>query len=193
MISLRRHQTGDKQGERGTALLELALVLPMLLTILLFVAELGFLIHSRLIVTNVSREGGSLGSRAITLDNRFLTLLESAGKPLNLAGDDGKVIVTRITSGTTDQDPLPRVTTRLSDGRLVVQSMVNGNQPKMGLPAPIYDHLVYRTANGTADIAEVTIVEIFYKHRPVTPLQRFMRDLVLADGDGTILKSRAIF
>jgi Flp pilus assembly protein TadG len=183
----------DRRHERGTALIELALVLPMLLTILLFVGELGLLIHSRLIVTNVSREGGSLASRMLTIDNKFLNLMYAAGKPLNLAGSDGKVYVTRITSGISDADPLPHVVTALVGGGLASSSMIDPSKSAMGLPRTIYDRLVFKTGNGTADIAEVTVVEVYYKHRPVTPIQRFMRDLVLSDGDGTILKSKAIF
>jgi Flp pilus assembly protein TadG len=188
-----RARSIDRRHERGTALIELALVLPILLTIVLFTAELGLLIKDRLIVTNVSREGGSLGSRLTTIDNRFLNLMYAAAKPIDLTGNDGRVYVTRITSGVTEADPRPHVTTTLTGGRLGTPSMVDPNATALGLPRTIYDRLTFQPGNGTADIAEITVVEVYYKHRPVTPLQRFMRGLVLSDGDGTILRSKAIF
>lgn len=183
----------DKRHERGTALIELALTLPILLSMLLIGAELGYLIHDRLIVTNVSREGASLASRMTVIDPNMLTLLTAGARPLTLAGPNGRMFVTRITSGTTADDARPHVTTTLTGGNLAVTSMIDTQNAHLGLPTAIYDHLVYSNANGTADIAEVTVVEIYYMHRPVTPLQRFMPQLLLTDGDGTILRSTAIF
>jgi len=185
--------THDRRHERGTALLELALTLPMLLGMLMIGSELGFLIHDRLIVTNVSREGGSLASRMTVIDPAFLNLLTAGAKPLPITGPNGRVYVTRITSGTTDTDTQPHVTTTLTEGGLAVASAVGARQANMGLPESIYERLIYNADNGTADIAEVTVVEVYYKHRPVTPLQRFMPTLLLTDGDGTILRSKAIF
>jgi Flp pilus assembly protein TadG len=182
-----------RSGERGSALVEFALVLPLLLTLFMLVVELGLLINGRLIVTNVSREGGSIGSRMTVIDNGLLLMLESSGFPLNLGGTDGRIIVTRVTSGDTEDAPNPRIVRQLTRGALGVSSTVNDDSPNLGLTEAVYNRLVFDPDNGTADIAEVTVVEIYFKHRPVTPMQRVIRGLVLADGDGTILSSRAVF
>lgn len=184
---------GDRRGERGTALIEFALVLPLLITLFMLVVELGLLINHRLVVTNVTREGGSIGSRLISIDDGIVTMLASSGQPLDLIGADGRIVVTRITSGETEDEPNPRVTTQLTRGGLGATSTVDPNSPTLGLTPAIYNHLVFNAGNGTADIAEITVVEVFYKHRPVTPLQNVIAGLVLSDGDGTILSSRAVF
>ena len=44
---------------RGTSVIEFTLVMPLLLIMILALIEFGHLIQSRLIVSNVSREGGS--------------------------------------------------------------------------------------------------------------------------------------
>lgn len=181
------------RNERGSSLIEFALVLPLLITLFMLVVELGLLINSRLIVTNVSREGGSIGSRLMVIDNGLATLLASSGAPLNLGGPDGRIVVTRITSGETEDEPLPRIVTQVATGGLAVPSSVNPNSATLGLSNAIYNHLVYDAGNGTADIAEITIVEVSFKYRPVTPLQNVVRGLVLSDGDGTILTSRSVF
>jgi hypothetical protein len=66
------------------------------------------------------------------------------------------------------------------------------------LVASVYNHLVFVTSTtpprATADISEVTVVEVFYKYRPITPFPRgFGGSMFLPDGDGMIVWSRAIF
>lgn len=194
MMRVPGHRVHSQEtGERGSALVEFALVLPLLLSLFMLVVELGLLINGRLIVTNVSREGGSIGSRLPVINDSIAALLQSSGQPLNLAGSDGRIIVTRITSGETEDEWLPRITTRITSGGLSVSSSVDADSPNLGLTDAVYNRLVFDADNGTADIAEVTVVEIYFKHRPITPMQNVIRGLVLADGDGTILSSRAVF
>ncbi len=77
---------GERQhNERGVALVELALLLPLLVVLAFGVIDLGRLIHARLVVTNVSREGGSLASRDIQTGNDLITMLQSSATPFNLA------------------------------------------------------------------------------------------------------------
>lgn len=191
--AMRKRMRRLGKRSRGTALVEFAMVIPVLLTMLLLILELGFFIQTRLIVTNVSREGGSIASREINLDNSILSLLQATGQPLDLAGAYGRIYVTRVDAGLTEDDPEPTVGLQLTAGGLGVGSSIGPMNQDMGLTSALYDRLTFDPDDQTADISELTIVEIYYKYRPVTPLQNLMSGVVLADGDGTIIASRAIF
>ena len=58
----------------------------------------------------------------------------------------------------------------------------------MGLTPKVYDHLVFNSGNKASDINGVTVVETFYKYRPITPLPKFITNILLNDGDGIIIK-----
>jgi hypothetical protein len=73
------------------------------------------------------------------------------------------------------------------------KSKIDPASPTLGLNQKIYDHLVFRERQGTADITDVTVVEVSFKYRPITPLPNFIRGALLADDGGTILTSRAVF
>ena len=187
--------SAGRNGRRGIALIEFALILPILLILALATVDFGRLVQTRLIVSNVSREGGSLASRQTTVDTSLITVLKESGKPLNLIGADGKIIITRVRAGQSAGAPNPTILTQNSRGTLGRNSTVGttiGANPN--LVASIYNHLVFRTANATSDISEVTVVEVFYKYRPITPFPRgFGGSMLLPDGDGMIVWSRAIF
>jgi Flp pilus assembly protein TadG len=181
--------------ERGIAALELALILPILLVLAFAVIDLGRFIQARLVIANVSREGGSLASRPDESDPNFytklLTMLMSASSGLNMAAD-GKIYISKITAGTSTA--LPQRTVQVSNsGGLGVATTVTTPGAKFGLSSTLYGHLEYRPVNSTADIAEVYVVEVFYKYRPITPLPKFISGFLLKDGDGEIIVSKAVF
>jgi hypothetical protein len=192
--SLTRKPFAGRHGRRGTALIEFALGLPILIILLLVTVDFGRLIQARLIISNVSREGGSLASRQTTVDTSLATVLKESGKPLDLIGRDGKIIITRVKAGLSAAEPNPTIATQLSRGALGRSSSIATGNASLGLAASIYNHLVFKTANATSDIAEVTVVEVFYKYRPITPFPRgFGGGMLLPDTDGMIVWSRAIF
>ena len=180
-------------GSRGHALAEFALVLPVLLFLIVAVIDIGHLVQTRLILTNVSREGGSIGSRQSPLDASLTDLLLASGRPLDLGGNDAKVVVSRIESGKRRADPEPKILSQYERGGLAVASAIDDGNPLLGLTQPLHDRLVYRDANATADIAEVTVVEVFYKYRPITPLPNFIPGLLDSDDGGLIIRSKAVF
>jgi hypothetical protein len=180
-------------GSRGHALAEFALVLPILLFLIVAVIDIGHLIQTRLILTNVSREGGSIGSRQTPLDGSITDMLLASGRPLDLGGADGRLYVTRVTAGADPSDPEPRVLDQYQRGSLAVATAIDDRNRTLGLTEAIHDRLTFRQANGTADIPQVTVVEIFYKYRPITPLPNFIPGLLTADGGGLIIRSKAVF
>jgi hypothetical protein len=184
----------ERSREKGIAALELAFILPVLLVLSLGVIDFGGLIHSRLIVTNVSREGGSLASRETNIGVDFLNMLQTSGNPLDLNGL-GKIWISRITAGWRDTKGViydPSITLQISNGSLVVPSAIHSGGT-MGLSPDLYGHLVYKPDNSTSDIDGVTVVEVYYKYIPITPLPKIIENILLTDGDGTIIGSKAVF
>ena len=192
--SLTRKPFAGRNGRRGTALIEFALILPILIILVLATVDFGRLIQARLIISNVSREGGSLASRQTTVDTSLTTVLKESGKPLDLIGPDGKIIITRIKAGLNAAAPGPTIATQFSRGALSRNSTITAGNANLGLAASIYNHLLFKSANATADISEVTVVEVYYKYRPITPFPRgFGGGMLLPDTDGMIVWSKAIF
>ena len=44
-----------------------------------------------------------------------------------------------------------------------------------------------------SDINGITVVETFYKYRPITPLPNFIANIFLTHGDGTIVGSKSVY
>ncbi|HNS53478.1 MAG TPA: pilus assembly protein [Syntrophales bacterium] len=186
---------GYRDGQRGAALVELAFLLPLLIVMILGIIDFGRLIHARLVMTNVSREGGSLGSRDIRVGSQLVSMLQTSAAPFNLGGAEGRIYVTKIRAGESLLDPEPYIHSRATGGTLDVPSGITGNvgDTPGGLQNPIYGHLRFREANNTSDISEVTIVEVFYLYRTITPLPEFVQGLILPDRGGILIGSRATF
>jgi Flp pilus assembly protein TadG len=178
--------------EKGIATLEFALILPILVIMVFGVIDLGGLIHARLIITNVSREGGSLASRDIKAGSDLLTMLMSSGTPLDL-NTSGRIYISKISEGVSADAPNPVISTQINQGNLAVNSAIRTSQPYLGLTADLFNHLVFKPANQTADISGVTVVEVFYIYRPITPLPNFIQNFLLDNGAGKIIGSRAVF
>ncbi len=189
--------------ERGAALLELALLLPLLVVMVLGVIDLGRLIHARLVVTNVSREGGSLASRdrGGTTQN-LLTMLQTSAAPFDLA-NQGRIFITKIGAGnlvSTPPHPSPYIISQLPAGALPVTSSVSGNSASLqsGLSDGILNYLAADPNTGLPDISGVTVVEVFYFYRPITPLPNFIQNLFpyvhpINKIRGILIGSRSVF
>ena len=182
-----------RRAERGTALIEFTLMLPLLLVLVFGVMDFGHLVEQRMILTNVCREGGSLGSREDPLDPNLINVLVASGKPLNLSGADGEVVVTKLKAGTSVASPKPTISQQVTIGGLGTPSGVSEKLVNDGLTTNLYQHLVFNAANNTADISQVTVVEVFYKYRPITPLSILFNGMLTRDGGGLNLSSRAVY
>jgi hypothetical protein len=186
----------DRGGQRGATLVELALLLPILVVMVLGIIDFGRLIHARLVMTNVSREGGSIGSRADQAGNqRLITALQHSAAPFTISGADGRIFITRIRAGQNQLSPQPFIDWRETGGALNEPSRITGNvgQTPGGLVNPLFGRLQFSTAQNDSDIEEVTIVEVFYLYRPITPLPEFIQNLVLPSRGGIVIGSRATF
>ncbi|MCL6634264.1 MAG: pilus assembly protein [Peptococcaceae bacterium] len=90
---------------RGQALVELALVLPLLLVLAIGTMEFGRIFHSYLVITNATREGarvGVLGEN--TADSVIKNRVKEAGASLGLS--DSQITVTPAQNSRTRGVPL---------------------------------------------------------------------------------------
>ena len=148
-----------RHAERGAALLELAFILPLLVIMVLGVIDLGRLIHARLVVTNISREGGSLASRGRGgTDANLLAMLQSSATPFDLA-NQGPIHITEIGAQDSTATP-PRYTPISSAGfkqaRFPQAARLWGaeNGPlQSGLSSVMVNHLTENPQTGTTDIS----------------------------------------
>lgn len=191
---VKQHNSHRSFGERGVAAVEMALILPLIIVIVFAVIDFGRFFTARFIIINVAREGASLASRDIQSATELITLMQKGATPLDLA-QSGKIYIKRIRAGQTNDDPYPAVDNSKSaeGGALTVSSSVTGSN--FGLTAALYNHLVFDNspAQMTADIGEITVVEVFYKYIPITPLSNFIPNLMTSDQGGRIMQSRAVF
>lgn len=182
---------------KGTALVEFCLILPILLVLGFAIIDFGLLIQARLVVTNIAREGGELAARmsapTTASENSLITMLQSsANPPLNLSAS-GEICVTNIVPGTA-ANPDPAISSTLPQvcvGGIEAQSGVTGSS--LGLTQAVYNLLVYNTQNKAPDISTgVTVVEVFYEYKPITPLPQLIPG-IFSNNSGTIISSRAVF
>jgi Flp pilus assembly protein TadG len=179
--------------EKGVAALELALILPILCVMAFGIIDFGRLIQARLVVANVSREGGSLASREIMVGNTLLDALQASTSPLNLRAADGRIYVTRIKAGAS-LNSRPVIESQVNSGRLSISSGIRSSLSNFGLSPELYDHLIFKgNPQNTSDISDLTVVEVFYKYRPITPLPNFIQNILLTDGGGIIIGSKSVF
>jgi hypothetical protein len=187
------HRLRDNQG---ASILELVFLLPLLVIMAFGVIDLGRLIHARLVVTNVSREGGSLASRARGGPN-LIAMLQSSATPFDLV-NQGQIYITEIgAEDPTHAPPIvnPYIISRSQNGSLSVSSSISGavqGQLQSGLSQTMVDHLRVILPATTADISGVTVVEVFYHYRPITPLPQFVQNLFPYSG-GIIIGSKSVF
>ena len=182
--------------DAGAAALEFALILPVLAMMIFGVVDFGRFIQARLVITNLSREGGNLASRDIKSGYDLIAMLQSSASPLDLQNNLGRICISSIEAGKagTNTDTEPVISAQFVGGSLDASCAIGvaGGRP-VGLPDNLYAHLVYDEEKKTSDIADLTVVEVSYKYKPITPLPRFIANMLLKDGDGTIIESKAVF
>jgi hypothetical protein len=189
---------GTLRNYRGASLLELALLLPILVVLLFGIIDLGRLIHARLVVTNVSREGGSLACRDLKSGTNIISLLQASATPFNLQGNQGQIYITKIGAADlsdTPPHPVPWIISKDQGGTLgMISSIggdVNGNL-QSGLSQTMVNHLTLGAGNAAPHITGVTVVEVFYRYMPITPLPNFIQGM-FNSGGGILISSKSVF
>jgi len=165
--SIFHHQVSEK----GASAVELAIILPLLILMVFGIIDFGRFFHARLILTNLAREGGSLASRDIQSASELLTMLQAGSRPLDLAAS-GQIYIWRIRAGQSEAEPDPSIdyAASASGGALMVGSSIGDGKTNLGLNSDVYQHLIFDSDNATADIGDITVVEVFYRFSPITPV-----------------------
>lgn len=174
--------------DRGSALVEFFLILPILIPMIFFIIDFGRLMQARIILANVAREGGNLASRDIKAGPDLLKLLKASASPLDMQ-NFGKIYITYIDAGSGAQANKPVINATDNDGELVVPSSTEN--ARFGLTADMWNHLVFDDEKQASDINGITVVEVFYQYRTITPLPNFIQNIFL--NGSPIIGSRAVF
>jgi Flp pilus assembly protein TadG len=97
-MTCRKQQTGKR---RGAALVEFALLIPVLLTLLLGIWELGRMVETQQIISNAAREGGRMASTGNLTNDQVITgvrnYLLTSGLPAAV-GNNATITVANKTS-----------------------------------------------------------------------------------------------
>jgi Flp pilus assembly protein TadG len=170
----------------GQSVVEFALVLPLLMVIVLGVAEFGFALLDEHVVTRLSREGSNLISRDTSLLDAGTAITSMSSRPVDFT-DGSKLIFSVIKKGaTTGSGNYDRLVLyqRYEFGNFSGTSQVTiAGSGSFGGPPD------YQAANSdnntglqvtslpaslvTARGGMIYITEIFTRHTRITPLDRF--------------------
>jgi Flp pilus assembly protein TadG len=92
---LRLLKRNKKDGEKGQALAEFALVVPILLILLVGIVEIGYGLNSYLTVVDSARDGARLGSKGSASDDEIKALVQRETERLPDGVALGDITVTR--------------------------------------------------------------------------------------------------
>ena len=79
----------------GGALIELAIILPILLLLVFGVFEYGRAIHAKNIITNMSREGANLASRTSSAVQQIMDSIALTAQPLDMTSN-GMIFISEV-------------------------------------------------------------------------------------------------
>ena len=177
MRNNRTYNIREKCGERGQALVELAIALPLLVLLIMGVVDYSRAIHAKSIITNMSREAANLVSRAnVNLSNNeaqdfpnVMNLVGKTAQPLDMA-NQGMMYISKVEYA--NNNPPNKITTYIpwSMGMgtsIPYRSKINPNNTN------VITNNVYVTPANLNGITLASgepptyVVEIFYKYKSI--------------------------
>jgi Flp pilus assembly protein TadG len=169
----------------GQSVVEFALVLPLLVLIVMGVAELGYALLDEHVVTRLSREGSNLISRDTSLLDAGTAVTSMSSPPVDFTNGSKlifSVVKTGATTGTTNYGKLT-LYQRYQFGSFTGTSQVTTVGTGSFGGAPDY---IAANADGDANLqvtslpaslvpigGMIYITEIFTRHNRITPLDHF--------------------
>jgi Flp pilus assembly protein TadG len=176
---LRRSASGDS----GQALLEFALVVPLLLLVVMGVIEVSYALLDQHVVTKLTREGSNLISRDTSLFDAATAMRSMSSRPVNFNDGSSKVIfsvVKKVATTTATNYNKAVLYQRYEYGSYAGTSMLNNSGGAFG-PSP-----EFQAVNSDGDSRLVVtnvpssmvpgdmlyITEIYSRHPLITPFDR---------------------
>ena len=92
---MKKQRLNTLKKSNGAALVELAIILPLLLLLVFGVFEFGRAIHTKNIITNMSREGANLASRTSSAAQQIMNAIAVTAQPLNMTAN-GMIFITEV-------------------------------------------------------------------------------------------------
>lgn len=160
----------------GGALIELAIILPILLLLVFGVFEYGRAIHAKNIITNMSREGANLASRTSSAAQQIMDSVALTAQPLDMTSN-GMIFIAEVRGQGADPT-VPRVTAqhRWTGGSYQPSSRVWGDCTTWGMDGECRDDFDNLTdAETEAELRGLALkngervfaVEVFYDYKPI--------------------------
>lgn len=151
------------RDRRGQALVEFALLLPVLLLLLCGVIEIGRILETNHIMSALTREGANLASRGASMEDA-LSILRTNQSASGL-GNVGGAVVSRLL---VDQNGVPKVEAQITSAGYENASRV----------APKDSVATTYTGAGLTNGYRYFVVELFIPYTPITPLSNFMAGFI---------------
>jgi uncharacterized protein (UPF0333 family) len=170
--------------DRGQALLEFALVVPLILLLVLGVVEVSYATLDQHVASRMSREGSNLISRDTTMTDAATALASMSSGPVNFNNGSSTVIFSVVKQVATAGAPnfnKPVLYQRYVYGSYAGSSILNNSGGSFG-PAPDYTALnsdndtSLQVTNAPATLAVggmLYVTEIYTRHPLLTPLNQF--------------------
>jgi Flp pilus assembly protein TadG len=152
------------EDERGAALIELALCLPVALVLVFGVIEFSQIIFDEQIMSGLSRQGSDLSSRGTTLATT-VSALGAQGGSLNM-GTQGAIIITEVANNSSGA---PQIVDQAESatGISVTSNIGSG----AGNPATVPANAITLLNDGET----LFVTEVFYSYTPMTPVGSFLK------------------
>ncbi len=193
-------RTTTIRSQHGMASMEFMSIAGVIMVLAFGIVEFGSIIQAQAVVSNVTREGGSLASRDLKNGSDLLNLLEASTWPLNFTcpSDDAnciqsvqdlrfKIYITKVDAG--DSGDIEPTCSYQESGNLsgigITTPLEDDN---CGLTQTLWNMLKYDASIETTLLTQLTIVKIYYRHDPLTPLSSLLKTApYFGNGDVTIL------
>ena len=179
---------GRDRSQQGMATIEFTGMAVLLMVIVFGIVEFGSLIQAQAVVTNVTREGGSLASRELKNGSDLMDLLAASTWPLNFTCPPGdgtcnptvqerkfKIFVAKVNAGTSDSHS-PSCAVEESGGLVGIGVVSPEADPngRCDLTPALWDLLQYQESFNTSLVSQLTVVKVYFRHDPVTPLAELL-------------------
>lgn len=148
---------------RGEALVELAICVTLLLTLVFGVIDFSQMIFDKQVMSGLTRQGSDLASRGTSLTDT-VSALGVQGASLNL-GTQGRIIITAVANNANGN---PRIIDQAESatGIRVTSAVGSGVGNPASMPA---------SANTVLNAGQTLYVtEVFYSYHPMTPIGNFL-------------------